>query len=321
MNIKFIEENYDLQLKNMQLLDSHFGTEIYLIIADSGKFIAKVMPMSIEADNEGPVTEYLRGCGMSVPKFQRNLRGEYVTKTAELQLTIQSYIEGKVLPLNSVPDWFMVRSAEFLGKTVSFLRGYGELPLRFGEDFFSPENAKKKARQYLADSTTLKENGDFETALLFDDQVRHLLKISELGIDTERLTYSASHGDYHIGQVIVRDGDLSVIDWSSVCRLPICLELATSYAFASPACADGTIDAKGLKEYILIFEKYATLSEYDIKAMPYVLYFWHCMCNYSPYEHADMAESYRPVARLIHKMLGWLFEHVDELSDELYGQN
>lgn len=318
MNIKlFIEDNYDMRLTDIQHLDSHFGTEIYLITTDIGKYIAKVMPMCIEVDNEGPVTEYLRVCGMKVPRIIKNCRGEYVTKISELQLTIQSYIEGKVLSLNSAPDWFIIRSAEFLGKTVVFLKDYGELPLRFGKDFFSPENAKEKARQYMAESVKLKENGDFETALLFDEQVRHLLKIAELGIDTEKLTYSASHGDYHIGQVLLRDGDLSVIDWSSVCRLPICLELATSYVFASPTCADGTIDVKGLKGYIHVFEKYAHLSEYDIKAMPYVLYFWHCMCNYSPYEYADMAESYRPVARLIQKMLAWLYEHVDELFEDL----
>ena len=57
--------------------------------------------------------------------------------------------------------------------------------------------------------------------------------------------------------------------------------------------------------------------EYDIKAMPYVLYFWHCVCNYRPDELAGIAENYRPIALLIQKLLNWLYVHVEELSEAL----
>ncbi len=136
-------------------------------------------------------------------------------------------------------------------------------------------------------------------------------------IDTERLTYANSHGDYHIGQIIEKNHDITVVDWNSVCKLPIYLEIITSYVFASPSCADGVIDADGLISYIGHFTKHLPLGEYDIKAMPFVLYFWHCMCNYRPDELADMPESYRPIAELINKVLKWLYEHAEELSEGL----
>lgn len=41
MNIKLIEYNYDMRFTGIQLLDSHFGTEIYLITTDIGKYIAR----------------------------------------------------------------------------------------------------------------------------------------------------------------------------------------------------------------------------------------------------------------------------------------
>ena len=57
--------------------------------------------------------------------------------------------------------------------------------------------------------------------------------------------------------------------------------------------------------------------EYDIKAMPYVLYYWHCMCNYRPDELEDIPDSYKAIAKLINNFLNWLYDNVDELSEQL----
>ena len=54
-----------------------------------------------------------------------------------------------------------------------------------------------------------------------------------------------------------------------------------------------------------------------MKAMPYVLYFWHCMCNYRPDELADIPDSYKAIAKLINNFLNWLYDHVEELSEQL----
>ncbi|NLB15274.1 MAG: hypothetical protein GX827_00475 [Clostridiales bacterium] len=61
----------------------------------------------------------------------------------------------------------------------------------------------------------------------------------------------------------------------------------------------------------------AVLSEYDVKAMPYLLYFWHCICNYVPGELPNIPESYKPTAILIQKLLAWLYDNVDRLSNDL----
>lgn len=51
--------------------------------------------------------------------------------------------------------------------------------------------------------------------------------------------------------------------------------------------------------------------------MPYILYYWHCMCNYRPDELADIPDSYKAIAKLINNFLNWLYDHVEELSEEL----
>lgn len=156
-----------------------------------------------------------------------------------------------------------------------------------------------------------------DTIPVWEEQIRHLKKISKFHIDTKKLTYANSHGDYHIGQAIIHNNDFTVVDWSSACRLPICLDVITSYVFSSPTCATGKIDTDGLKKYIRQFTEKFPLTEYDIKAMPYVLYFWHCMCNYRPDELDDIPDSYKAIAKLINNFLNWLYDNVEELSEQL----
>ena len=150
---------------------------------------------------------------------------------------------------------------------------------------------------------------------LWHEHIRHLDKISKFHIDTGRLTYANSHGDYHIGQMIVKGEHLTVIDWTSACRLPIAFEVITSFVFASPSCKDGAINTEELAMYIRTFTEYYPLTAYDMEAMPYVLYFWHTICNYRPDE--AIAESYQPTAMLVNKLLAWLYDHVETLSEAL----
>lgn len=99
--------------------------------------------------------------------------------------------------------------------------------------------------------------------------------------------------------------------------MPIRLDVITSYAFSSPTCAAGEIDADGLKKCIKQFTEKFPLTEYDIKTLPYVLYYWHCMCNYRSDELGDISNSYKAIAKLINNFLNWLYNNVEELSEHL----
>ena len=60
MNQHIIENNFNLKVFDIELLDKHFGTEIYLISTDVGKYIVKVLPIYMEnVKNEGELTEHL----------------------------------------------------------------------------------------------------------------------------------------------------------------------------------------------------------------------------------------------------------------------
>lgn len=320
MNPTLIEQHYHLRVLALQLLDKHFETEIYTAETTVGKVLVKVMPLFYQnADNEGMIAGHLAHHGLKVARFLANREGGYVTKCAENQFTVQEFVEGRTLPLNSAPEWFMEKAADYLGRTTVALRDYGPLPQAFGKDFFAPGNALQKKMQYLDEQKCAEAN----LIPIYEEQIHHLERIAQFHIDTERLTYANSHGDFHIGQAIVQDRDITVVDWASACRLPICLDIATCYAFASPRCSEGAVDAEGLCRFIRTYTKHAPLTPYDLRSLPYVMYFWYCICNYSPTELASiagsdhLAENYQPIAALIQKLLRWLSVHVEELSQKL----
>jgi Ser/Thr protein kinase RdoA (MazF antagonist) len=311
----FIEDYYNISVMNIRLLDSHFGTDIYKVDADKSGYIVKAMPPGMVLfEKEGLITEYLSENGVKTARLVKNNREEYVSKAFDVQLTVQEFIKGYAFAVNTAPDWLMNKSAEMLGKINAVLSSFPDFSVRFGKEFFSKETAARK-KLHLEHGLIEAEE---ELRPFYTEQIRYFERILKFEIDTNRLTYANSHGDYHIGQLIVSNKDVTVIDWASACRLPVCLEVATSYVFASPLCCDGNIDEDDLATYISTYTRYFPLSEYDIKMMPYVLYFWHSMCNYSPDELLNIPESYISIASLIQKMLTWLYDNADKLSKAVY---
>ena len=120
MNKNIIENNFNLKVSDIKLIDKHFGTELYLINTDVGKYIVKILPIYMEnVKNEGELAEYLYNHGVKVAKFLKSKDDAYVVKTPEYQFTVQQFIDGESLSVNTAPDWFISKSADFLGQTAS----------------------------------------------------------------------------------------------------------------------------------------------------------------------------------------------------------
>ena len=59
MNQYIIENSFDLEVSEIELLDKHFGTELYLINTKTGKYIVKVLPLYMKnAKSEGELILY-----------------------------------------------------------------------------------------------------------------------------------------------------------------------------------------------------------------------------------------------------------------------
>jgi len=309
---KLLLEHYGLEDK-LELLDSHFGTEIYRC----GQYIVKTLPPRAgDLENEGRVTDFLLGHGIPVAKLLKTNQGAYQVQTSDMKFHVQEFIEGETPRVNTAPDWMLEKMADLLGKMHLALDGCEPMKINFGEDLFRKSRAKRAKRHYAKKLREAKKQNDDVLVAELEERVKHLRRIAKFRIDTRKLTYRNSHGDFHIGQVIADGENLTVIDWTTACRLPACLEVIRSYVTAAPACADGEIDCEGLKAYIRCYAKHATLSAYDLQMMPCVLYFQQILCHYSP-PYSNIAETYQPLFETINRVMNWLYEHIEGLSMEL----
>ncbi|MCL2772313.1 MAG: phosphotransferase [Oscillospiraceae bacterium] len=315
---KLISDNYDLEVKDLQLIEGQF-CEIYTMQTNKGKYVVKTLHLGDhDMEQEGHLTKYLYDNGISVPRLLKTSGGMYHVETEDMQFHIQEFIEGRTWKVNTATEWFLEKLAVTIGKVHDVLKNYGELKSVMSDHFLN-----KNIINYLKDHYTEKLNEAITTQkdkqLISDleERVRYLERVAKFDININRLTYSNSHADFHMGQIITDGENLTVIDWTSACRMPICFEVIRSYVFAAPECGNGEINSDGLKRYINNYLKYFPLNDYDIEMMPYVFYFQHMIWNYNPAEYDNIPNAYKPIRDLIINVTNWLYENVDVLADEL----
>lgn len=321
---KLIADNYGIELTSAELLnEQEFGDRIFVAETKNSKYIVKTYPIHEQGmETEGYITEFVRNNGISAPKYLKTKNGKYVVKveTDDMQFHVQEFAEGEILQLNTAPEWFLEKSAQTLGQIHNVLRSYDELPTHFGESFFAKATTDERKRYF---TKLLKEEikqGNTSVISLLEERLKHLDRISSFDIDADKLTYSNSHGWYQIGELIVNNQDITVIDWTGACRKPICYEVIMSYIFASPECKEGRIDSDGLKRYIRNYSKHFSLSDYDIQIMPYLYYYTQMICNYTPHEiyHNDIPDWWKAKCSLIINVTNWLYANVEALSEALH---
>lgn len=320
MLTEIITANYDLEIQNIKRLDEHFGTEIFLIEASCGQYLLKTLPLDREnTENEGRITEYLHQNGVPVAKFLKTIHGAYISKTTEKQFHIQEFIEGETLAVNTAPDWFLEKSAQMLGKIQRVLKDYPKLPTSFDGDFFQKSTAFGAKQFYTDKLESAVETKDKQLQQEIEEKLKHIERVSTFSFDVSKLTYVNSHGDYYIGQIIVSNRDLVVIDWTSASFLPACFEVFMSYTYADPLCCNGEICTQKFKKYWNEYLKHSSfiLNDYDIKMMPYFLYYYLCFCSFTP-PYSEIPNTYKAINTLSNNLMNWLYENVDRISTELF---
>jgi len=114
----------------------------------------------------------------------------------------------------------------------------------------------------------------------------------------------------------VRDGELVVIDWTHPGRILACFEVIMSYVYAAPECKDGIINIEKFKPILNEYLKYTKLNRYDLKMMPYFMYHYCIFCSFTP-PYDDLPIDYFRIANLTDNLANWLYDNVENLSNEL----
>ena len=314
---QLIKQNFNIEVINIEKISDHDG-KVYLIESAFEKYALKEMGPDSNLENERDLIEHLICKGIKVPKIYYTINGNHVFSDSGLQYILYEFIEGTMFDLNTAPDWFLIKSAQTLGKIQNALKDYKQLPLLFGQNFFSKDNYIWREQNINEKIKHAEEKNDASLVIALKERLKHIKKVSNFEFDCDKFTYVNSHGDFYVNQVIVHERDLVTIDWTNPWYLPACNEVLMSYVYIAPECKDGVISIANFKPYLDEYLKYApiTLNHYDFKMMPYLMYYYCIFCSFTP-PYEDLSDDYFKIANLTDCLANWLYDNADILSQEL----
>lgn len=195
-------------------------------------------------------------------------------------LQLQEFFEGKVPCQNTLEQDTVIQAAQLLGKLNVLLKDY-RLPIAMGKDWLLKYNKKEYAEFYNETLLQLK-NSDIEQKLYnkieTDIEFRLLIneKMDEYQSYFDKITYASSHGDYIYSQLICKDDQIKrIIDFSYAHSVPISLELMRFFTLSSNSFYQiDKLDFHLLKSYISAYLSYFSLSEDDLRYMPYIYLYY-----------------------------------------------
>ena len=264
---RLLEKHYNLHVKSITHVDEGVGGEVYIAETDAGRFVLKGTPRGADrADNEPYIAEHLARHGIPVAEYLRAGDGKWFVPRGKTQYLLQRFVEGKTYSYHEAPAWLLPESARMLGKIQLALACYRPLPQVFGQDHFDYLRSEVPRASYMKTLERAKKAGDGDVALDVEYRLSQLHRTRERTYDCARFTVANTHGDFKIQNIICGEGRVAaVIDLSSACRLPLCMEVIRSYTHAAPEPT-----AEGLRAYTEEVMRYTPLNAYDLRNMPYV---------------------------------------------------
>jgi len=264
---RLLEKHYNLRVKSIFHVREGVGGEVYIAETDAGRFVLKGTPRgAARADNEPYIAEHLARHGIPVAEYLRAGDGEWFVRRGKTQYLLQRFVEGKAYSYHEAPAWLMTASAQMLGKIQTALANYEPLPPVFGQNHFDFLRSGAPRASCMKTLARAKKAGDESVIDDVEYRLSQLHKTREHAYDYACFTVGNTHGDFKIQNIICGEGRIAaVIDLSSACRLPLCLEVIRSYTHAAPEPT-----AEGLRAYAEEYLRFASLNDYDLRNMPYV---------------------------------------------------
>lgn len=321
---QLVKRHYNILVAGYTKLTVGAGSNTYHVTASDGvEYILKNANIN-EANNpqnEPEICEYLRSKDLPVSQFILTGDDEYLWKDGEDLYHMQKYVTGENYGMHGAPDWLMEEMPQMLGRIHTALKGYKDLPIGIGENFFKYVTPQTALTSYKNSYEYALQNKYNDLAEDLRYRIDLMPRFITPEFDLSKLTRNNTHGDYFISQLICNNEKISaVIDWTTASIHPVVWEIVRSFIYGNPNCANGEIIIFELLEYTRNYIEFAPLNKYDLKMMPYVFYYQISVCDYyGQYfqSTADNRNIYLGQAVLSTKLMRWFENHAAELSEAL----
>ena len=301
-------------------------SSLYRINTNAGAFVLKIYQdgISLEAiTDEIKVCEYLLGRGFNTSCFVKTVDNQYIICYNKKFCALQHFCFGKVYKNHSAPAWLFSKSALILGQLHTLLRDFSLPKQRFDENWPSERDIACAINKHSDIISLAKEDSsDFSSAIISDMNFKLSFLHPIWDIDCSSLSYTVSHGDYCLQQMLVKSPhEITIIDFSSCDCLPVIWELLRSFSFIDRSCADCHINLDSLKEYINYYEATSCihLSAYD-KSMLFRFYATQLLLSVGGYQEFFSLSDQRKKEEFLKfgfwrtKLMRYLIDNIDNLS-------
>ncbi|MGN0752996.1 MAG: phosphotransferase [Aristaeellaceae bacterium] len=291
----FLSRHYGLEVQEIDRMSTGVGGDTFRVDTASGKYVFKIVKADAinHPEQEAALCRFLRAHGIPASELIPNGQGCLISLwDSSRACHLQRFVDGKIFPMNTAPDWFLRESPLLLGRIHQALASYPALPEGIGAGFFAHMTPEGVLQSYARSLALARERGEEDVAQALLLRMKAAEKIRGWRIDPGKLTCRNTHGDYTVNQILCRDGQVqAIIDWTSACVHPVVWELVRSYFYAAPECADGGFDEARLAAQVAAYTSVAPLNAYDRAHLMDVYLYQLAVCDYySQYLHAAPQE-------------------------------
>ena len=273
-----LEEKYDLRVKEIQKTELGSANCFRIYDGYQDYFLKEFQARFQKKDliREAQLLAYLAERNIPVARMIPMKTGEYAFEYQGHVVSLQEYVQGTSYGYENFPKELLPAIAAMLGRIHTALKEYS-LPSGMDAQWLDSYDAETLCREYEELKTMVKPEEPYYDRLMTDFQYKKALALrcADYRKYYEGVTYGATHGDYQGCQLICdTEGIQAVIDFSSAMKLPLVWEIMRSYVQTSNSSNhEAVIDVDVLCEYVKTYLTEATLTETDLKAMPYVYLF------------------------------------------------
>ncbi len=271
---------------------------------------------------EPEINHTLKAHGLPVVSFLKTISNDYVWSYQDRAFHLQEHAPGKTVPQNQAPPWLIMTMPGLLADVHKAMRSI-TLPTSWPKEWYQIDTGRL-VDQYSAlikQANALDEplREEIVSDLAYRQQA--LPQLSRLELTREKFTYKPSHGDYHLGQLLIANDALSaIVDFSAAAAVPAVWEIIRSFTLSHPGCGNGEIPVEDLIEYVSQYLETSELSHSDIENMLPLYYAQLTRSRYGYREYLNGTEDPERTlnfARWRTRTSLWLRDNVANVTAEL----
>lgn len=296
--VEFLNNTYGIPACKVQKIHLGSANCFKIFAADKAYFLKEYQTKFSEQDllRETALVEYLISRDFPTAEFIKDESGNAYNFIKGRYIVLEEYIDGECYDDHDIPAGALFHAGELLGRLHEILNEY-DLPVEMGSDWINSFDVSRSCDKY--DSLLAGAEAIDETAIrnrICEDLTfkKDLLRcIEPYGQCFDKLTYKSTHGDYNKMQFLCKGDRIeAVIDFATAKKIPAVWEVMRSYIQSANDTKDPFgLDTSRFLKYVRHYMHFSSLTEWDLKYMPYVYLYQLGRSRYGYSEYMANAEN------------------------------